>query len=128
MAAFTRLYPDGSTKEVEGDPFLSDETMKARQRELEVFSACVFQNEDFLRRKVKITMECEPEAFDALGFALCRFLLTTKMKVNGKKHNWSNGCFGSRWCDTTLAGREVRLAFYNEEGLYHIHIMGFYHY
>jgi hypothetical protein len=45
-------------------------------------------------------------------------LLSGQMKVNGKKDNWNNGCFGSRWFDMDaerFGVDYVRAAFYSKK-------------
>jgi hypothetical protein len=43
-------------------------------------------------------------------------ILSGKMKVNGKKNNWSCGCFGSRWFDFDGSnGITCRISFYSKK-------------
>jgi hypothetical protein len=46
------------------------------------------------------------------------YILSGKMKVNGKKNNWSCGCFGSRWFDWDNGNPDkiiCRIAFYSKK-------------
>lgn len=45
------------------------------------------------------------------------YILSGEMKVNGKKNNWSCGCFGSRWFDWDSPDGKIscRIAFHSKK-------------
>jgi hypothetical protein len=47
--------------------------------------------------------------------AIRSFIFKRNHKVNGKIDNWNAGGFGSRWADTKMNGRLVRIAFYSKK-------------
>lgn len=104
----TMNHKELTPKEV--DEMLDENLNKKREEELKNFTKCVAFNYE------RLNALCDISAIDAGGFEeccqpvgkeLCRtilrdaveLLLDGSMKVNGKKNNWSNGCFGSRWFD-----------------------------
>jgi len=99
----------------------SDEKCESRKKELEVFLGCC-RDPRFIHDKTVIF--CSPEhgrpefrewfRTKTTQRSIIRFLLGNDHKVNGKWGNWSNGGFGSRWCDVRLNGYDVRLAYYSK--------------
>jgi len=53
---------------------------------------------------------CKRKISEVMGF-----LLFNKHKINGEWGHWSNGSFGSRWCDVRLADYDVRLSFHSRK-------------
>jgi hypothetical protein len=104
--------------------FLSREDLNRRQRELETFLA--------VKMPLKRVRVCGDEGplhlSSTFVSAFVHWYYNTEFKVDGS--DWSNGSFGSRWCDPELAGRRVRVAYYsrasdpqmfnaNDDGFHH---------
>jgi hypothetical protein len=101
-----------------------EEIQDRREKELETFLKCLETyplNSVILKEKTIIFHDGGKKKKIAEWFsnrttknALMDFLLDpANHKVNGKI--WSNGFLGSRWADTELNGRKVRLAFYTRK-------------
>jgi hypothetical protein len=115
----------GSGKEINGLPLFmrddGDEILDKRLKELECFLKCLETyplNTIILRDKTLIAHQIDGgnEWFrnQTTKNALLDFLLNPiNHKVNGEI--WSNGFLGSRWADTILNGKSVRLAFYTKK-------------
>ena len=115
----------GITTEEEAVPLYmrdnGEELSAQRGKELKTFLKCLETNplnSIILRDKTLIFHDGGEEHTDwwrnrTTKLALHDFLLDKKNhKVNGKV--WCNGFLGSRWADTKLNGRKVRIAFYSK--------------
>lgn len=119
----------GSGKVIEGEEAVplymrdnGEEVCSQRKRELETFLKCLETyplNSVILKKKTVICHDGEEEhnawwKNSITQEAFMDFLLDSKNhKVNGKI--WCNGFLGSRWADTVLNGRKVRIAFYTKK-------------
>ena len=99
-----------------------EEISKKRGKELECFLKCLETfplNTVILGEKTLIFHDGGEEGRpwfqnSTTKEELLDFLLNPKNhKVNGKI--WNNGFLGSRWADTKLNGKQVRLAFYTKK-------------
>jgi hypothetical protein len=86
--------------------FPTDAEMEKRGRELEIYLANVG---NLLNGQTVII------AHPKMQRPIARFLVDNDHKVNGSDNGWHNGGFRSRWCDCTIEGEDIRLAFYSRK-------------
>lgn len=106
---------------------LQSET-KVKGKELDIFLKCCKGNATFIRKNVGFqlisghTLCAELEVVDIDDMLrIAHFLgalLAKGQKINGETNQWSNGCFGSRWCDIDpepFGCDHIRAAFYSKK-------------
>lgn len=111
------------------DKMMNSDEHEKKRKELSTFLSCAKGNPDFLVKNCTFASicgsrldpgSCAPTSKDVRMsiFAELLRLLKKGQQVNGKKNNWSNGCFGSRWCDMDAKKYGVtyiRAAFYSKK-------------
>jgi len=110
------------------EKMLNQDQHAKKEKELKTFLSCAKNNFDFLQRNLTLASICgshlDPEVCEPVSRELrsriARDLVTLLIngqKVNGKMNHWSNGGFGSRWCDMDAKKYGVdyiRAAFYSK--------------
>jgi hypothetical protein len=119
--AYSISFPDVSS-------LFNEEKSSKQLKELETFLNCCKGNQDFVMNQLNIYTVCGSELDSDVCVPVPRALrseiaqdlyglLIKGQKVNGKPNHWSNGCFGSRWCDLDAKKygvTYVRCAFYSK--------------
>jgi len=96
------------------DPFVSNDKAKELQTELQNFLKICKGN---FNRFDALTATLVTGGGKITGFITVSgiAMILRGQKVNGKEGNWSNGTFGSRWCDFEFYNNSVRMAFYSRK-------------
>ena len=106
---------------------LMDESKSQERRvELEKFLQCIKGNRKLGNalcavRTMEYNEEGSPIKWNNEGEAMNLFrkmldrIFSGEQEVNGKKGQWNNGCFGSRWYDDRNTYKTCRVAFYSKK-------------
>ena len=109
-----------------------EKKLEARTKELETYVKVLNANPLLIMRKTSVQLNGHTLIPEEVGEkqakeikkwwddektseAITAFIFKRNHKVNGKIDNWSSGGFGSRWADTKMNGRLVRIAFYSRK-------------
>ena len=113
----------------DSDPFISNERANQTKKSLENFTKLMTGRPDLLDTLCEIRAMCgskldgecckpvDKNTIMKIGDDVVQLLTSGKMKVNGNRNNWSNGCFGSIWIDMDAKMYDVdyiRCAFYSK--------------
>ena len=118
----------GSSGETRPAQLPTGDAMVLREKELRDFTAlCKGKDPTTCQEFIGLNLAQETPQSLAHFRAFIRHLCKGTMKVNGDTNNWSNGMFGSRWCDFRYDNKVIRYAYYsptsdanNRTGKHHI--------
>jgi hypothetical protein len=110
------------------NPFLAEDSLATRRTELENYQKWVKGNPARLFAITNINAIDGGKIDDCcaiVGKDVCQIVMRDAvkevvkgLKVNGKRGQWNNGCFGSQWFDMDAKGYGldyIRCAFYNKK-------------
>ena len=94
------------------NPFIDEKTHKSNYKMVKDFSKkCYECPEEWLVKNVEVRAKDTEGNREHLS-SFIHYIISNQLRVDGTNNNWSNGCFGSIWCDYETEGEIKRYALY----------------